>query len=110
MANTLTGDFDVVAQFGVLTVDRLLAGMHQTGRFLHSISFRIDDNPRPGHVQVGPTIVGNVDAFGDAVANQKSVGRPGSAGSATATVAPHSNLPLPTTPDALNSDIAHIAP
>ncbi len=35
MANTLTGDFDVVAQFGVLTVDRLLAGMHQTGRFSH---------------------------------------------------------------------------
>ncbi len=63
MANTLTGDFDVVAQFGVLTVDRLLAGMHQTGRFLHSISVRIDDNPRPGHVQVGPTLVGNVDAF-----------------------------------------------
>jgi hypothetical protein len=75
MANNLTGDFDVVAEFAVLAVDRLLAAMHQTGRFLHSISARVDDNPhptRPGW----PTFVGAVDSFGDAIANQRQVGTP----------------------------------
>jgi peroxiredoxin len=75
MANNLTGDFDVVAEFAVLAVDRLLAAMHQTGRFLHSISARVDDNPhptRPGW----PTFVGVVDSFGGAIANQRQVGTP----------------------------------
>jgi len=75
MANNLTGDFDVVAEFAVLAVDRLLAAMHQTGRFLHSISARVDDNPRPTRPH-WPVVVGAVDAFGDAVANQLMIGRP----------------------------------
>jgi peroxiredoxin len=75
MANILTGDFDVVAEFAVLTVDRLLATMHQTGRFLHSISIRVDDNPRPQRPG-WPVIVGAVDGFGDAIANQRQIGRP----------------------------------
>jgi AhpC/TSA family len=75
MANNLTGDFDVVAEFAVLAVNRLLAGMHQTGRFLHSISVRVDDNPRPTRPP-WPVVVGAVDAFGDAVANQRQIGSP----------------------------------
>ncbi len=73
MANNLTGDFDVVAEFAILAVDRLLAGMHQTGRFLHSISVRVDDNPRPNRPN-SPVIVGTVDAFGAAVVNQRRIG------------------------------------
>ena len=73
MANNLTGDFDVVAEFAILAVDRLLAGMHQTGRFLHSISVRVDDNPRPNKPGL-PVVVGTVDAFGAAVVNQRRIG------------------------------------
>lgn len=76
MANVLTGDFDVVAQFSILAVDRILAAMHQTERFLHSISVRVDDNPHPGPIINWPTVVGAVDRFGDAVANQQQVGKP----------------------------------
>jgi peroxiredoxin len=75
MANALTGDFDVVAEFSVLAVDRLLAAMHQTGRFLHSISAHVDDNPHPTRPGL-PTVVGVVDAFGDAVADQRRIGSP----------------------------------
>jgi peroxiredoxin len=73
MANNLTGDFDVVAEFAILAVDRLLAGMHQTGRFLHSMSVRVDDNPQPNKPGL-PVVVGTVDAFGAAVANQRRIG------------------------------------
>ncbi len=73
MANNLTGDFDVVAEFAILAVDRLLAGMHQTGRFLHSISVRVDDNPQPNKPGL-PVVVGTVDAFGAAVVNQRRIG------------------------------------
>lgn len=75
MANDLTGDFDVVAEFGVLAINRLLAGMHQTGRFLHSISGRVDDNPHPTRPD-WPVVVGTVDGFGEAVANQRMIGNP----------------------------------
>ena len=75
MANNLTGDFDVVAEFAVLAVNRLLAGMHQTGRFLHSISARVDDNPQPSRPN-WPVVVGAVDSFGDAIANQRQIGTP----------------------------------
>jgi peroxiredoxin len=75
MANALTGDFDVVAEFSVLAVDRVLAAMHQTGRFLHSISARVDDNPRP--TRPGrPSVLGVVDTFGDAIANHNQIGNP----------------------------------
>src|SRR5258708_2387485 len=75
MANNLTGDFDVVAEFTTLAVNRLLAAMHQTGRFLHAISAHVDDNPQPTG-PVRPTVIGVVDAFGDAVANQRQIGSP----------------------------------
>src|SRR5215471_11853803 len=75
MANSLTGDFDVVAEFSLPAVNRILAAMHQCQRFLHSISVRIDDNPHPD--QPGfPTAIGVVDSFGEAIADQQRIGSP----------------------------------
>ena len=66
MANALTGEFDVVAQFSVPAVDRLLAGMHGIKRFPHSLSLRIDDRPqRPEHAW--PTAVEIIDIAGESV-------------------------------------------
>ena len=75
MANALTGDFDVVAEFSIPAVNRILAAMHQTERFLHSISAHVDDNPHPGKPPL-PTVVGVVDGFGDAIADHSQVGSP----------------------------------
>jgi peroxiredoxin len=75
MANTLTGDFDVVAEFSILAVDRVLAAMHSAQRFPHSMTLRVDDIPR--HIfPIPPIAVGAVDGFGTAVANQRIVGKP----------------------------------
>lgn len=75
MANNLTGDFDVVAEFALPAINRILAAMHQCERFLHSVSSYIDDNPHPGTNPVGPTMGGVVDAFGDAVVDRRLIGR-----------------------------------
>jgi hypothetical protein len=66
---------DVVAEFSTPAVNRLLAAMHQVERFLHSISAHVDDNAHPTRPGL-PTVVGVVDAFGDAVANQRRIGSP----------------------------------
>src|SRR5713101_5322856 len=58
MANDLTGDFDVVAEFTTLAVNRVLAAMHRVERFPHSMSVRVDDNPPPGSQVVRPSVVG----------------------------------------------------
>lgn len=76
MANQYTGDFDVVAEFGLPGVNRVLAAMHQTGRLLHAVSGSVDDNPPPGTHPVGPVLGGVVDAFGYAIVNQKRIGKP----------------------------------
>ena len=76
MSNAITGDFDVVAQFTILAADRVLAAMHQTERFLHSLTASVNDNPSPGTLVNNPVVVGVVDAFGDAVTNQNLVGKP----------------------------------
>jgi peroxiredoxin len=76
MANQYTGDFDVVAEFALPGVNRVLAAMHQTGRLLHVLSGSVDDNPPPGTHPVGPVLGGVVDAFGNAVVNQKRIGKP----------------------------------
>ena len=66
MANDLTGEFDVVAQFSAPAVNRLLAAMHGIKRFPHSLSLRIDDlRRRPEHV--APTAVEIIDLEGDSV-------------------------------------------
>jgi hypothetical protein len=76
MANDLTGNFDVVAEFAVPAANRLLAAMHQNERFFHSIAIRVDDNPPPGHIVTRPTIVGSVDSFGDPMVNHQRIGNP----------------------------------
>ena len=76
MANNLTGDFDVIAQFAVPAVNRVLAAMHQIERFQHSIAFRVDDTPRFGHDYELPTVVGVIDAFGDTVSDHAAIGHP----------------------------------
>ena len=75
MANSITGDFDVVAEFSTGAVNRVLAAMHQTERFLHSMSAHVDDNLHPNE-PVGPTVVGVVDGFGDAIADPRHMGTP----------------------------------
>lgn len=110
MANTLTGDFDVVFEFAVLAVNRLLAAMHQTGRFLHSMSVRVDDSPhptRPGW----PVVLGTVDAFGDVLANHRSIGHPNPfPGAAAATDPAYSRVGVLLNPDVLVAAQPQIVP
>lgn len=74
MANDLTGDFDVVAEFAIPGVDRVLAAMHRCERFPHSLSVRVDDNPPPGSKVSRPSIVASVDSFGDATVDHSRLG------------------------------------
>ena len=55
MSNSLTGDFDLVAQFSLPTVNRILGSIHQKGNavndgitFLHSFRTHIPQNSGPG--------------------------------------------------------------
>ena len=55
MSNPLTGDFDLVAQFSLPTVNRILGSIHQKGdavndgiTFLHSFRTHIPQNSGPG--------------------------------------------------------------
>jgi hypothetical protein len=74
MANDLTGDFDVVAEFAIPAVDRVLAAMHRAERFPHSLSLRVDDNPPPDSKFPRPSIVAGVDSFGDATVDHSRLG------------------------------------
>jgi hypothetical protein len=73
MANDLTGDFDLVAEFALTAANRVLAAMHRDERFPHSLTLRVDDNPPPGSVIVRPSVVASVDAFGEATVNHETV-------------------------------------
>jgi peroxiredoxin len=73
MPNDLTGDFDVVAEFAIPAVNRVLAAMHMHERFPHSLTVRVDDNPPPGSRFDRPSVVGLIDIFGDAVTNHHRV-------------------------------------
>ena len=73
MANDLTGDFDVVAELAIPAANRVLAAMHSTERFPHSVALRVDDDPPPGPKVVRPSIVGSVDTFGDATVNHDHI-------------------------------------
>jgi hypothetical protein len=75
MANDLTGDFDIIAEFALPAVNRVLAAMHRVERFPHTIAARVDDTPQPG-LHIHPSIISVVDAFGDAPASQDSIGNP----------------------------------
>lgn len=101
MANDLTGDFDVVAQFAIGAANRLLASMHRSERFLHSISMRVDDtDPGPNHTSV----LGQVDIVGVAIADQDRLGNP-------PPVPPSggSRSPFPILDDIVNVDFAGVA-
>ena len=74
MANILTGDFDVVAEFALPAINRVLAAMHQCERFPHSVSLRVDDNPLPGRRLPAPAVTSVLDAFGDPIANHRQIG------------------------------------
>ena len=74
MAN-LTGDFDVIAQFAVPAVNRVLAAMHRVERFPHSMALRVDDTPQPTH-DFHPVILGVIDVFGDPPADHTSIRNP----------------------------------
>src|SRR5262245_27458568 len=76
MPNALTGDFDVVAEFAIAAANRVLAAMHRSERFLHSLAVRVDDNPPEDSARARPTMVGSVDAFGDPVVDHDRIGRP----------------------------------
>jgi len=65
MANALTGDFDVVAEFAIPAANRVIAAMHRVERMLHTMSVRVKDDSPPGH-HFDPSIVASVDLFGDA--------------------------------------------
>jgi peroxiredoxin len=70
MPNDLTGDFDVVAQFSIPAVNRILAAMHRFERFAHSMAIRIDDIEQPpGGVR--PSVEGVLDSFGGAAADHR---------------------------------------
>lgn len=43
MPNILTGEFDVVVQFGIPALNRILAAQHQEEMYLHSLPVGIDD-------------------------------------------------------------------
>jgi peroxiredoxin len=64
MANDLTGDFDVVAEFTLEAANRVLAAMHRGGRLAHSWSLRVDDYTHI-HIPLGG-IRSVVDAYGEA--------------------------------------------
>jgi len=76
MANVLTGDFDIVAEFAVPAANRVLAAMHRDERFPHAMTLRVDDI-QPVEASVGaPTILGSIDSFGDATVDHTRIGRP----------------------------------
>src|SRR5579872_6821570 len=70
MANDLTGDYDVVTQFSLGAVNRILAAMHRGKRLPHSLSMAVDDLPE---FRLGAIAVSVVDKFGEAVADPARV-------------------------------------
>ncbi|HYN81692.1 MAG TPA: redoxin domain-containing protein [Gemmatimonadaceae bacterium] len=76
MPNPLTGDFDIVAQFSIPVVNRLLAAMHRIERFPHSLTVRVNDDPPPGSRFDMPTLVGVMDAYGDATSDHDRIPPP----------------------------------
>jgi len=110
MPNELTGDFDVVAEFAIPAINRLLAAMHRIDRFPHSLSLRVDDDPPRGPRGDRFTVVEAVDAFGDPPADHTKVGLPipavssASLGSASALFDPVVNL------DVVSADVGPLVP
>ena len=70
MPNDLTGDYDVVAQFSLDAVNRILAGMHRGKRLPHALSMAVDDYPDP---RTGVGFISIVDRLGNAVLDPAKV-------------------------------------
>jgi len=83
MSNSLTGDFDIVAEFAVAAANRLLAAMHRTERFPHSIAARVDDHVIPDFGITPPSVVSVMDSYGDPISNHQIIGIPTAVLSAT---------------------------
>lgn len=97
MANDLTGDFDVVAEFTIPAANRVLAAMHRGGRIPHSWSLRVDDYHFriPSDVtKVATGIRGVVDAFGDAVTDPGVVAKTNFKPSSFGVVNPNLDFPV----------------
>ncbi len=97
MANDLTGDFDVMAEFTIPAANRVLAAMHRGGRIPHSWSLRVDDYHFriPSDVtKVATGIRGVVDAFGDAVTDPGVVAKTNFKPSSFGVVNPNLDFPV----------------
>ncbi|HEX2721927.1 MAG TPA: TlpA disulfide reductase family protein [Gemmatimonadaceae bacterium] len=70
MANDLTGDYDVVAQFSLDAVNRILAAMHRGKRLPHALSMAVDDYPDP---RIGVAAISIVDVHGEAMLDPAKV-------------------------------------
>ncbi len=78
MANDLTGDFDVVAEFSIPAANRVLAAMHRGKRFPHSMSIQVNPAPPPAATTEVPgrTIRTLVNQYGDALDDPIYVAQP----------------------------------
>jgi hypothetical protein len=79
MANDLTGDFDVVAEFTIPAANRILAAMHRGSRLPHSWSLRVDNSTHI-HIPLGTTatvtgVRSVVDKFGEALTDPGAVSK-----------------------------------
>jgi hypothetical protein len=75
MANSFTGDFDVVAECSMPAANRVLAAMQRVERFPHSMALHVDDK-QPRRPVINPVVVELVDAFGDTTANHRHIAPP----------------------------------
>ncbi len=75
MANDLTGNFDVVAEFAIAAANRVLAAMHRSERFPHSLALHVDDNPPPNRDPRFDTyaVVEVLNTFGDTVVDHRRI-------------------------------------
>jgi peroxiredoxin len=111
MANELTGDFDVVAEFAVPAANRVLAAMHRSERFLHSISIRVDDHARPGPTVDWPVVVGSLDTAGDPTVDHTRIATSiPLSGPASGTTSLSAALDLPVNLDLVDANIGPLIP
>jgi hypothetical protein len=77
MANSFTGDFDVVAECSMPAANRVIAAMQRAERFPHSFTMHVDDK-QPIRPVIGtvPSAVELVDGFGDPVVNHRRIRAP----------------------------------
>src|SRR5262245_17311317 len=110
MANPLTGEFDVVAEFATPAVNRVLAAMHRAERFPHSMSLRVDDTPPHRRPDIS-VVLGTADLFGDPPANQNLIGAFGPwPGRLVATSAATGLHDIVVNPDALGAEVGPLVP